>query len=313
MSSYVYNEWDQITDILGTNNLATKYEYDEAGRLKYTYIEVEDTPLLTGGFKKSAEFNQNYKRDISSGNDSNNELAVYFDFINENETAPRSTATLFGPIGSTVTLSLNVSGANPNMSGEITGYDSFNNGNYYVEIPQSGQKDMTVRFDPSNTNSCNDCGGVATLQIVDVDLGTVTTNGSGTATSFTDRDLEHCCDYNLTPSCGECLPPPPPGVSINYVSIDSQYLSNGNRQYTAYAVGVSGGTPGYTFKWYRKIGAGAETYIGSSGSTPNKTFNSTTCTGSFTIRCEVSDSESPPDTDSKTSGPYPFNCTSNDI
>lgn len=311
MSSYVYNEWDQITDILGANNLATKYEYDEGGRLKYTYAEVEDTPTLTGGFKKSAEFNQNYKRDISSGNDSNNELAVYFDFINENETADASTATIFGPVGSTVTLSLNVSGANANMSGLVTGHDTFSNGLYFVEIPQSGQKDMTVRFDPSNTNSCNDCGGLAILQILDVDWGSVTTNGNGTATSFEDRDLEHCCDYNL-PDCDDCIPPPPPGVSITAVTINSQYLSNGNRQYTGNAAGVSGGTPGYTFDWYRKIGAGTETYLGNSGSTPNFTFNSTNCTGSFTIRCVATDSSSPPDTDSKTSGPYPFNCTSNE-
>lgn len=312
MTSYVYNDWDELTYVLGGNNMGTRYEYDDAGRLKRTYVEVANASGLTGGFKKSAEFNQNYKRAISTGNDTNNELAVYFDFINENETFERSTATLFGPVGSNVRLSLAVNGANPNMSGLVTGYDSIDNGFYLVQIPSSGQKELTVRFDPSNTNSCNDCGGFAVLNIEDVDLGIVTPNGDGTATSFTDRDLEHCCNYNVTPSCSACVPPPPPEVSINFLTINSQYLSNGNRSYTANASGVSGGTPGYTFKWFRKIGSGSETYLGSSGSTPSYTFNSTTCNGSFTIRCEVRDSETPAGFDDRTSGPYPFNCTSNE-
>lgn len=312
MTSYVYNDWDELTYVLGGNNMGTKYEYDDAGRLKRTYVEVANASGLTGGFKKSAEFNQNYKRAISTGNDTNNGLAVYFDFINENETSERSTATLFGPVGSNVRLSLAVNGANSNMSGLVTGYDSIDNGIYLVQIPSSGQKELTVRFDPSNTNTCNDCGGFAVLNIEDVDLGIVTPNGDGTATSFTDRDLEHCCNYNVTPSCSACVPPPPPEVSINFLTINSQYLSNGNRSYTANASGVSGGTPGYTFKWFRKIGSGSETYLGSSGSTPSYTFNSTTCNGSFTIRCEVRDSETPAGFDDRTSGPYPFNCTSNE-
>src|SRR5690606_18723503 len=42
MTSYVYNQWDELTDILGPNNIATKYEYDEAGRLLRIYSEVEN-------------------------------------------------------------------------------------------------------------------------------------------------------------------------------------------------------------------------------------------------------------------------------
>ncbi|MEW7291257.1 hypothetical protein [Aquimarina sp. 2304DJ70-9] len=62
MTSYVYNEWDELTHIMGANNLATKYQYDDAGRLKRIYAEVIDAPGMVGGFKKSQETNYNYKR-----------------------------------------------------------------------------------------------------------------------------------------------------------------------------------------------------------------------------------------------------------
>ncbi len=61
MTSYVYNEWDELTYMIGANNLATKYEYDNAGRLKTTYKEVIDNPSVTGGFKKVSENFYNYQ------------------------------------------------------------------------------------------------------------------------------------------------------------------------------------------------------------------------------------------------------------
>lgn len=62
MTSYVYNQWDELTDILGPNNIATKYEYDEAGRLLRIYSEVENVDgLLLGGFKKVREYAYAYK------------------------------------------------------------------------------------------------------------------------------------------------------------------------------------------------------------------------------------------------------------
>jgi hypothetical protein len=63
MSSYVYNQWDELTHILGGNNMATRYEYDEAGRLSKTYTEVEDFTGLagSGGFKKTNENKYTYK------------------------------------------------------------------------------------------------------------------------------------------------------------------------------------------------------------------------------------------------------------
>ncbi len=61
MTNYVYNEWDELSHIIGANGLSTKYEYDDAGRLKKIYAEVLDTPTITGGFKKTSENRYNYK------------------------------------------------------------------------------------------------------------------------------------------------------------------------------------------------------------------------------------------------------------
>ncbi len=62
MTSYVYNEWDELTYIIGTNNMATKYEYDAMGRLKATAVEVADFKGSgTGGFVKSSENEYTYK------------------------------------------------------------------------------------------------------------------------------------------------------------------------------------------------------------------------------------------------------------
>ena len=62
MTSYVYNEWGELTHILGGNNMATQYEYDEVGRLWKTYTEVEDfNGPGSGGFKRISENEYTYK------------------------------------------------------------------------------------------------------------------------------------------------------------------------------------------------------------------------------------------------------------
>ena len=62
MTSYVYNEWDELWYIIGTNGLASKFEYDAAGRLLKTYSEVIDfNGTGTGGFKQTTENKYNYK------------------------------------------------------------------------------------------------------------------------------------------------------------------------------------------------------------------------------------------------------------
>ncbi len=53
ITGYVYNEWDELSYIIGNNGLATKFEYDAGGRLTKTYSEVLDDVNngITGGSK----------------------------------------------------------------------------------------------------------------------------------------------------------------------------------------------------------------------------------------------------------------------
>ena len=64
INGYVYNEWDELTHIIGNNGLATRFEYDAAGRLIKTYAEVIDDPEnnIIGGFKlsKTNKYNNKY-------------------------------------------------------------------------------------------------------------------------------------------------------------------------------------------------------------------------------------------------------------
>ena len=61
MSSYVYNERDELSHIIGNNGLATQYEYDSAGRLTKTYKEVADFKGAgSGGFKRVSHNRYNY-------------------------------------------------------------------------------------------------------------------------------------------------------------------------------------------------------------------------------------------------------------
>ncbi len=61
MTSYVYNERDELTEVLGANNLATKYEYDKTGRLIKTYQEVIDAPTFQGGMKLINTYEYTYQ------------------------------------------------------------------------------------------------------------------------------------------------------------------------------------------------------------------------------------------------------------
>jgi len=63
ITGYVYNEWDELTSIIGNNGLATKFEYDAGGRLIKTFSEIIDDTAnsVTGGFKLSSVKQINYK------------------------------------------------------------------------------------------------------------------------------------------------------------------------------------------------------------------------------------------------------------
>ncbi len=62
MKSYVYNDCNQLIHVLGSNNLATQFEYDTNGRLVRTYQEIADNGDVIGGFKKFSENIYNYKK-----------------------------------------------------------------------------------------------------------------------------------------------------------------------------------------------------------------------------------------------------------
>ncbi|WP_299181216.1 hypothetical protein [uncultured Aquimarina sp.] len=96
MSSYVYNEWDELTYIIGANNLATKYEYDDAGRLHKTYSEVMDTPEIRGGFKLNKEINYNYGNPTSNDTTNPNALTLSLGIGNPNVSTTTLTANANG-------------------------------------------------------------------------------------------------------------------------------------------------------------------------------------------------------------------------
>src|SRR5690606_30721266 len=76
MNSYVYDQQtDELLYILDANNMASSYRYDDAGRLKAVYKEVEDAQGLTGGFKLLSQYRYNYQNtgaSVSYNEDINN-------------------------------------------------------------------------------------------------------------------------------------------------------------------------------------------------------------------------------------------------
>lgn len=83
MTSYVYDEeTDELTYILGPNNMATKYVYDKAGRLCRTYKEIEtNLPETSGGFKITNQYKYHYKNQETLDNcyccEDGEEIIVY--------------------------------------------------------------------------------------------------------------------------------------------------------------------------------------------------------------------------------------------
>lgn len=55
INGYVYNEYDELTYMIANNGLATKYEYDAAGRLTKTHMEV-----LNDDFYEFGEFSPHF-------------------------------------------------------------------------------------------------------------------------------------------------------------------------------------------------------------------------------------------------------------
>ena len=83
INSYVYDQdTDELLYILGANNMATSFRYDNAGRLKTSYKEVENADGLDGGFKIISQYKSHYKETNTSTNyneDINNCITYTFD------------------------------------------------------------------------------------------------------------------------------------------------------------------------------------------------------------------------------------------
>lgn len=60
MTSYVYNNWGELTHILDNNNIYTKYEYDGMGRLTKTYRERLQPTVQDPSVSKITEVAYNY-------------------------------------------------------------------------------------------------------------------------------------------------------------------------------------------------------------------------------------------------------------
>jgi hypothetical protein len=60
MTSYVYNEWGELTHIIDDNNLYTEYRYDNMGRLIETYREAFQSPSQMNSVVKLTEVAYNY-------------------------------------------------------------------------------------------------------------------------------------------------------------------------------------------------------------------------------------------------------------
>ncbi len=62
VNTYVYDQnTDELSYMLDANNMGAAFKYDDAGRLWASYAEVVDSPVLTGGFKITSQYKQNYK------------------------------------------------------------------------------------------------------------------------------------------------------------------------------------------------------------------------------------------------------------
>ncbi|WP_348721800.1 hypothetical protein, partial [Tenacibaculum sp. 190524A05c] len=164
VKTYVYNEYDELEATLGSNNLATKYQYNMAGKLIRVYQEVADTPTILGGFKRASEYRYNYSREIidsaANNEDTNSNAGIEGEVgltnVFEQNGALPSTAKLVGTPGLTVIFSIENSSYN-NGSSEVT-FEPVGSNNTLYEIinpnetrmlsyviPESGEIVITLK------------------------------------------------------------------------------------------------------------------------------------------------------------------------
>ncbi|MCZ8023318.1 MAG: hypothetical protein O9302_09410 [Cyclobacteriaceae bacterium] len=87
ITSYVYNNWGELSHILNDNHLYTKFQYDDMGRLESTYKETLNPVYGIQGIVKVSEVKYNYGR--------NNKNTVDFTI---SKTGPSGSVSPFGVV-----------------------------------------------------------------------------------------------------------------------------------------------------------------------------------------------------------------------
>ncbi|MEL6809712.1 MAG: hypothetical protein AAFP76_00060 [Bacteroidota bacterium] len=239
MTSYVYNDKDELTFILGPNNLATKYQYDASGKLIRVYQETANTASITGGFKKAVEYKYNYQRGLdgsSGGGGGCQPEPVYFDDFSSCVGLGPSSGVLRGPIGTTVTYAVqNQTGGDGTATLLVNG------------VPGSGSFTITAAnqdpvFEVAYVPGPSNGQGAATVTITAVDNECYATLGQ----SLTISD-----NYDPT-FTGTCSGDPDPiteiSVILNQLNIDLCY-ENGPDTNLTHLVHVESASDEFRYTW----------------------------------------------------------------
>ncbi|WP_418498945.1 PKD domain-containing protein [Flagellimonas sp.] len=207
MSSYVYNEWDELTYIIGANNLATQYIYNEGGQLCSTYAEVADQTGVTGGFKIISRSRLQYKNgdvgtcsNISGSieadkSDATTGCTINFDITgsggvtswnvnfgdgtsqNGTNNPPTVLSHSYSTTGSkTVTLTLNGSQsytANVSITASPTFTNASDNGNGYKTVTLNGTPGAPIIYSANMGGSSSGFSGYVSVNGVSSSLPTV--------------------------------------------------------------------------------------------------------------------------------------------
>ncbi|WP_340064260.1 Ig-like domain-containing protein [Ascidiimonas aurantiaca] len=224
VTGYVYDaKTEALNFILDANNMATRYHYDDAGRLCRTYAEVADAPGLNGGFKTVQRYAYNY-----------------IDF------SPES-CQCCDPGEAITTLPRAVDDAATINYDETLSYDVTANDSFGSEGPAASPITLTALMAASTgTAAVNDAGTPNDPRDDRIDY----TPGqffSGTAT----------IDYRICDAVGNCSdaslqvtvirPNVPPITGTVISSLQSGVAPN--RSISGFIQGFSGGSGDLTFTW----------------------------------------------------------------
>ncbi len=168
MSSYVYNDWDELTYIIGPNNLATQYVYNEGGQLCSTYAEIGDQTGVTGGFKIVSRNKLQYKNG-NIGTCSN---------LSGSISANKTNAT-----------------TNCNITFDITGYGGINNWN--VNFGDGTSQSGTNNPPSSLTHSYSSTGNKTITLTLDSQQSYTTNVSISASYTFSNASCSNCSSKTI--------------------------------------------------------------------------------------------------------------------